>query len=354
MARGWYRANDSFSEWPAYVPVAQRRQQALREVAALRKKGREISPVTVEGRRIASTFWGKSWCTNLEAYSDYANRLPRGRTYVRNGSVVHLGITEGKVDALVRGTSMYTVEIRVAPLARSHWRSLVGECSGKIDSLVELLQGKLSSAVMEVVTRPERGLFPNPKDITLSCSCPDWASMCKHVAAVLYGVGARLDAAPDLLFRLRAVDPTALLVTASVGRTASSTRGRDRVLPSSAIGSVFGIELDDAEPAPASATPGATPAIRPKRAAKAAVEPRAKPRPVPAVARKQARAEPERARAPAGVRLTITELAAAGVRVVDLQSLLQSGDLVATREDGVFDATPAAKARLLGRKRRRS
>ena len=257
MARGWYRAGRASSEWAPYVSVADRRQRAEREVAALQKKGREVVPVTLVGRQIAATFWGKSWCKNLEAYSDYASRLPRGRTYVRNGSVVHLAIAEGKVDALVCGTSMYTVEIRIAPLAEARWNALVRECSGKIDSLVELLQGKLSSAVMDVVTRPERGLFPSPEDITLSCSCPDWASMCKHVAAVLYGIGARLDAMPDLLFRLRAVDPTTLLVTGmkgAVGRATKSTR--DRVLPAQALGSVFGIDLDDAEPV-VEATPAA-------------------------------------------------------------------------------------------------
>ena len=288
MARGWYRTGSASSEWAPYVSAAERRKQAQREIAALRKKGREIVPVTIAGRQIAETFWGKSWCKNLEDYSDYASRLPRGRTYVRNGSVVHLGITEGKVDALVRGTSMYTVEVRVAPLAKARWDALVGECSGKIDSLVELLQGKVSSAVMDVVTRPERGLFPSPKDITLSCSCPDWASMCKHVAAVLYGVGTRLDAAPDLLFRLRAVDPSALLVTAAVGRAAKSTR--NRVLPSKALGGVFGIELDDVEPAIVSPRSSATGPLRPARSAKTATRtvtaPHAKPR---AAATKRAR-----------------------------------------------------------------
>ena len=156
--------------WGEYVSAEERRRQATREVEALRKSGREITPAVAKGRNIAQTFWGQSWNRNLEAYSDYETRLPRGRSYLRNGSVVHLGITEGKVDALVRGSEMYSVEIRVSPLEEERWTAVVRECSGQIDSLVELLRGKLSSAVMHVVTDLDRGLFPAPREIRLSCT----------------------------------------------------------------------------------------------------------------------------------------------------------------------------------------
>src|SRR5258706_4483046 len=169
-----------------YVPVAKRRAQAAREVEKRRKKGQAVSPVVIEGRKIATTFWGKAWCDNLEAYSDYENRLPRGRTYVRNGSVVDLQISKGKVAARVAGSDLYKIEIKIKPLAPALWKSIQAECAGKIDSLIELLQGKLSSAVMQIVTRRERGLFPTPKEIDMDCSCPDWADLCKHVAASLY------------------------------------------------------------------------------------------------------------------------------------------------------------------------
>src|SRR6516165_2714205 len=92
-----------------YVPVAQRRAQAAREVAKRQKKGQTVSPVVIEGRAIATTFWGKAWCDNLESYSDFANRLPRGRTYVRNGSVIDLQITPGQIKALVSGSEIYKV-----------------------------------------------------------------------------------------------------------------------------------------------------------------------------------------------------------------------------------------------------
>jgi uncharacterized Zn finger protein len=200
--------------WKPYVTVAERRRKAQRAMEKHKKQGHAVSPVITEGRAIAKTFWGKSWCENLERYSDYANRLPRGRTYVRNGSVLDLQITPGAIRALVSGSELYKVELTVAPVAKSRWKSICEDCAGAIDSLVELLQGRFSKGVMERICRQNHGLFPAPAEIQLSCSCPDWADMCKHVAAVLYGIGARLDHQPELLFRLRAVDEKELIVNA--------------------------------------------------------------------------------------------------------------------------------------------
>jgi uncharacterized Zn finger protein len=235
-----------------YVPVAERREQAAKEVARLRKKGHPVSPVVIEGRTIATTFWGKAWCRNLEAYSDYANRVPRGRTYVRNGSVIDLQIGEGRVTALVSGSSIYTVELTIRPVNPEHWRGLCTDCAGSIDSLVELLQGKLSKGVMERLCRQREGLFPEPREIKLACSCPDAAGMCKHVAAVLYGVGARLDAAPELLFTLRGVEAADLL--SRVGGELPPTESKpskNRRLKVDDLSGLFGVELE----APATVVP---------------------------------------------------------------------------------------------------
>ena len=191
----------SYYEWQPYVTVGERRRQAARKLSELKKQGRPVSPVTVEGRKIAKSFWGMSWCSNLERYSDYANRLPRGRSYVRNGSVVDLQITRGKVAAMVAGSELYKVEIGIAPVSAVHWRAICRDCAGTVDSLVELLQGRLAKSVMDRVCRQGDGLFPSPREIKLSCSCPDWAGMCKHVAAVLYGIGARLDQSLGPAFR---------------------------------------------------------------------------------------------------------------------------------------------------------
>ena len=175
-------------------------------MAKLRKKGHPVAPVVIEGRAIVTTFWGKAWCDNLESYHDFENRLPRGRTYVRNGSVLDLQIAPREVTAMVSGSSIYKVTVSIDAVPTARWKSICKDCAGGIDSLVELLQGRLSQGVMERICRQGLGLFPGPPEIRFTCSCPDYASMCKHVAAVLYGVGARLDAQPELLFRLRAVD----------------------------------------------------------------------------------------------------------------------------------------------------
>lgn len=248
-----------YFEWKPYVPVAERRRKAEREAAKMRKKGASLAPVVLTGHAIARTFWGKAWCDNLERYSDYANRLPRGRTYVRNGSVIDLKVAAGDITALVSGSSIYKVSAQISALDPPRWKAICGDCAGAIDSLVELLQAKFSKGVMERMCRRETGLFPSPKEIRFSCSCPDWADMCKHVAAVLYGVGARLDQQPDLLFQLRKVDHTALLATASADLTLGGKGPTaDRVLDDSGLSELFGIELanpakEAAQPEPAQA-----------------------------------------------------------------------------------------------------
>ncbi|GMV01857.1 MAG: hypothetical protein AMXMBFR52_15130 [Burkholderiales bacterium] len=241
----------SWGYWKPYVPVAKRRAQAARVVARVKKAGHEMQPVVIAGRTIARTFWGKAWCDNLEACSDFENRLPRGRTYVRNGSVIDLKIEPGKVRARVVGSSLYQVEIDIAAVPDARWKSLAKDCTGSIASLVELLQGKLSKAVMERICQPKTGLFPAPKDIRLDCSCPDWATVCKHVAAVLYGVGARLDEQPELLFTLRRVDAANLVTQAAeLPIETKKTPPRARVLDDAELADVFGIEMATAAEAP--------------------------------------------------------------------------------------------------------
>jgi len=239
-----------YYEFRPYVPVAARRAQAARELVKLQKKGRALTPVAIEGRKIARTFWGEAWCDNLERYSDYANRLPRGRSYVRNGSVVDLQVAPGSVTALVSGSAIYDVKMTVGPVPRSRWSAICNDCSGAIDSLVELLQGRFSEGVMTRLCEETTGLFPSPKDISFSCSCPDWASMCKHVAAVLYGIGARLDHRPELLFTLRNVDQQDLIANAGARLSKTPKRpGGAKVLVTDALSEMFGIEIAPVPPA---------------------------------------------------------------------------------------------------------
>jgi uncharacterized Zn finger protein len=361
MGRGSY-----FGDWVPYVSVAQRRLQAERKAAALRKKGQICRPVAIEGRTIARSVWGKAWCDNLEAYSDYANRLPRGRTYVRNGSVIDLRIDAGKVKALVSGSEVYRVEIDVHPLEAALWKAIVEESTGKVDSLIEVLQGRLSKAVMEVVTRRGTGLFPLPRQLGFRCSCPDAASMCKHVAATLYGVGARLDAEPELLFRLRHVEPHDLI--RQIGDLAApALPAAQGQLEGADLSALFRIDLDDAPAGTAAMPPGpAAPGVpaaqsppadsssaggRPRKKLKAAgpaipaISAIPAPSAAPAVPKviKTAGAEKKRAKT-----VTAGELIARGVPRHMIHAWLVSGVLLATAQRGTYRTTQQTETKIKG------
>jgi uncharacterized Zn finger protein len=233
-----------YGGWEPYITVAERRRNVQREIEKLRKKGKPVAPVIIEGRTIAASFWGKAWCRNLESYHDFESRLPRGRSYVRNGAVLDLQIAPLSINALVSGSSIYKVKVTIAAAPEAHWHSLCRDCAGSIDSLVELLRGRFSKGIMERICRQDQGLFPRPSEIKFTCSCPDFASMCKHVAAVLYGVGARLDEKPELLFRLRSVDENDLLAHLDASGPLSMTGpATGKMLVTDDISALFGIEM---------------------------------------------------------------------------------------------------------------
>jgi len=237
-------AYGGYGEWPKYVSVAQRHAKAAKAMQKLSKKGLKVEPIKTEGRKIARTFWGEAWCEHLEKFSDYENRLPRGRTYVRNGSVCHLAISKGRIEAIVSGSDLYEINIDITPLPAKKWKKVRDQCAGQIGSMLELLQGRFSDNVMKIVTDSESGLFPQPREIKLACDCPDWAEMCKHIAAVLYGVGARLDHQPELLFLLRNVDQEAL-ITAELDVTSATTGKGKRRLATTDLSNLFDIEMDE-------------------------------------------------------------------------------------------------------------
>ena len=210
------------------------------------KKGKELHPIIISGRNIAKSWWGKAWCDNLERYADYDTRLPRGRRYVKTGAVVDIQINKGKILARVQGTrkTPYKVEIRISPLSEQQIERITGRCGTKVESLAKLLSGDFPTDLKEVFIG-EDGLFPKSREISFNCSCPDWAVMCKHVAAVLYGVGARLDEDPLLFFSLRGVDTDRFvdIVIASRCETmlANIDKPSDRILNNIDLSEVFGI-----------------------------------------------------------------------------------------------------------------
>jgi uncharacterized Zn finger protein len=242
-----------YNSYPPYVPVAERRAKAQRKLNQMRKKNPKLSPIMIKGQALATTWWGKSWNRNLERYADYSNRIGRGRSYARHGSILDLQLSAGTVRALVQGSQSqpYQITITVNKLSARNWRHIRQACEGNFDSLSELLAGQFPRALQDLFFADGSGLFPTPREIQFDCSCPDWASMCKHVAAALYGVGARLDEDPALFFALRDIRIDDL-ISETVAETTQALLSKadiqsHNVLEDVDLGDVFGIELDDIE-----------------------------------------------------------------------------------------------------------
>jgi len=236
--------------YPRYVSVAEKKAKADRKLKQLKKKNPGINPIMIEGSSIVRTWWGKSWNLNLERYADYSNRIGRGRSYVRHGAVLDLQLNSGKVESLVQGSRAkpYSVCIKIKAVNKKIWQEIKAVCGGKLDSLQGLLAGKFPKALGDIFMAQGKGLFPSPKEIEFSCSCPDWAYMCKHVAATLYGIGARLDEDPGLFFKLRKVKMKDL-VTGAVKDSArklleKAERKTGRVIADADLADVFGIDME--------------------------------------------------------------------------------------------------------------
>jgi uncharacterized Zn finger protein len=333
------RAARRRTRWREYVPQSIRQAEGALEAAAAERRGEIWSPVRAPAgtRKVAATVWGRAWCDNLERYQDFANRLPRGRTYFRNGSIVHLEIAAGRIEARVRGSALYRVSIAIAEVPAPRWKAIQSACASDIGSLVELLEGRLSASVMAVMTAKGEGLFPEPRELTMQCSCPDWATMCKHVAAVMYGVGARLDTAPALLFALRGVDPSALVGAIASRPIAAPTAGGDEL--SGDLGSIFGIDLVDHAPS-RSVTTGV---------AKAGTRPEAAKRTKPASHRKTK--TPAQAAESAMQEITRKQLIESGLSVATISGWYDRGVLESAGRPGVYRWTKRLAERIAARKR---
>ncbi len=234
---------NNYGRFPKYISVAERKANIAKKAAKLKKKNKSLLPIVVEGRMLVKTYWGKSWVKNIESYADYAYRLERGRSYVRHGAVLDLKIYSGSVEAIVSGTRNYTVKIIISTVTSELWKKLIRECSGKVNSLIELLQGKLSEHIMTIIAQPGGGLFPKSKEIEFTCSCPDYAYMCKHVAAALYGIGIRLDTSPELLFQLRQVDHAELINKVTDNIDLGSVAMANQNVIDGDLSDIFGVEI---------------------------------------------------------------------------------------------------------------
>ncbi len=330
------RRYGGWGDFAPYVPVAQRRERTARKILRARKRGEQLDPVCIQGRKIATTAWGRAWCDHIESFHDYSNRLPRGRTYVRNGSVYHLAILPGEIRAQVMGSSPYEQRVKIQPCKPAVWKRVRRRCAGGIGSLIELLEGRISSQVMEEMTAEHDGLLPDLKHVDLQCSCPDWALLCKHLAAVLYGVGARLDERPELLFTLRGVDPAELVDGAALPGQAAGPRKGARMIEGD-LSSVFGIELDEE----VQASPPKTPRGRAKRADK-----KTRRRTAATTAAKPGSRAAKPAAPRRGRQVRRQELLEAGVPPGTIATWLRQDVLQASDERGVYRHTRESRKRL--------
>jgi uncharacterized Zn finger protein len=267
MSWGYRSRGYGWGGFAPYVSKAERMAQADKARAKLLKKGVDVQPIVLNGHTIAHTWWGKAWNRNLERYADYSNRLPRGRSYVRNGSVLDLKIAANTVTAVVAGSrpKPYDIAIKISSLGRKVEQALLAKSRASLDSMQALLSGEFPAELQSEFLAEKTGLFPSPAEIKFSCSCPDWASMCKHVAAALYGVAARLDEKPELFFVLRGIrmdDFVGRVVkreSEKMLRKAKVKTGRVIAAKDSEVSAMFGIEMDDSEAAGMHTTPPAKP-----------------------------------------------------------------------------------------------
>lgn len=233
--------------YPKYQSVAEKKEKARKSLVKLKKKNPDIEPVIIEGTKLAKSWWGKSWNENLESYADYENRITRGKSYVRNNAVLDLKISKGIIEAKVQGSRAkpYDVEIQIEPLSSEKWEQVTELCNHRIDSLEQLIEGKFPKELEVLFTDRKYGMFPSPEEIYFDCSCPDWASMCKHVAATLYGIGARLDINPMLFFELRDLDGQKLIRKSMDQKLESMMKNAGkkskREIPDKDISDIFGL-----------------------------------------------------------------------------------------------------------------
>ncbi len=244
----------SYGRFPKYVSVAKKRAKTEKKIKQLKKKNPDISPVSIEGKKLAESWWGISWNKNLESYADFSNRIGRGRSYVRHSAVLDLQIKPGKIESLVNGSfsTPYSVEIKIKKIKTLKWKNIIKKCQGETDSLNDLLDGKLPESMANILTNQKQGIFPSPDEIEFDCSCPDWAYMCKHVAATLYGVGTRLDHDPAMFFSLRGIKMDDLVSEAIQAQASqliekSKTKKSKRIIQNADLSSQFGIDFDGSD-----------------------------------------------------------------------------------------------------------
>ena len=229
-----------------YTSSAELKAKAKKNIAKLK----DAAPVCAHSARgpICLTWWGKEWCKNLESYAEYENRLPRGRRYVRAGGIIDLKIKDNVAKAKIQssGSGYYNVSVVFKKLRKEDMAKIVARSAQRIDNVDSLLKGDFPEDLKDLFTQEKPGLFPAPDEISFDCDCPDWTSMCKHVAAALYGVGIRIDESPKDFFALRGIDIENFLSGVVEDKVALMLKNvnvkSDRIITDGDMAEIFGID----------------------------------------------------------------------------------------------------------------
>ena len=221
-------------EFSPRLKAADLEKQAATRLAEYQAAGEELHPVVNKTRKLARNFWGSAWMKQLALCESGGMCLAPGRTLLRHACVLHVDIQPGSISALVSAEEVFEVELKLESLDEERLDRLAATCSGHIDSLLSLMQGKVDEAVLQQLCHPENGLLPTPEDWHMHCTCPDWAEPCPHAAAAIYAAGCLIDEKPELLFTLRGIQPEALLSAPAPANEIDADK----------LSAMFGIDLD--------------------------------------------------------------------------------------------------------------
>jgi uncharacterized Zn finger protein len=194
--------------WAGRFPPPSRPRKAVGGIRARSKRG-----------SIGEQWWSRRFIDVLESFG-MQSRLTRGRNYARSGQVLSLEIGTGHVTAMVQGSRVkpYKVRLTVDPLTKPQWRTVEQALAGRALFRARLLAGEMPAEIEAIFADCGTPLFPrSARDLTMSCTCPDWEIPCKHLAAVCYVLAEAFDDDPfgmlawrgkgrnDLLAALRAL-----------------------------------------------------------------------------------------------------------------------------------------------------
>ena len=164
--------------------------------------------IEMASRPITKTWWGEKWLDALKGV-DYANRIGRGKTYANTGRVYDIIINDNLALAKVKGNyqSFYNVSVEFKQFSQSEKNTIIKAIYENPTVMSALLNRKLPREVYDLLKSQNVNVFPTShRDLNTDCNCPDYATICKHIAGLVYMIALEIDKDPFLIFKLRGLD----------------------------------------------------------------------------------------------------------------------------------------------------